>query len=136
MTRSEAGAADTVTERVGYQTTITAVGEQVPAFIEHGILILFAAGSPEELHPISVLHRADIRVFGPQAGDVVHIGETELPVLASGEVTGDNLLSLGHLDLKADGRSEPKLPGDVCVPIGALPMPEVGQVIRIVRPPA
>lgn len=118
---------------VVYETTITAVGEQVPAFLEHGILILFAAESPEELHSISVLHSAYIQDSGPRTGDTVLIGDAEFPVLAAGHVVHDNLLNLGHLDFKSDGRTEPKLPGDVCVPKGALPTPEVGQVIRIVR---
>ncbi len=38
-----------------------------------------------------------------------------------GPVVRDNLLNLGHLDLKADGRTEPKLPGDVCVRVGDHP---------------
>jgi PTS system glucitol/sorbitol-specific IIA component len=119
---------------VVYKTTVTAVGDQVPAFLEHGILILFGAESPEELHSISVLHTAEVSQSGPQAGDIVYIGDTELPVLAAGEVVHDNLLNLGHLDFKADGRTEPKLPGDVCVPTGSLPTPRVGDVISIVRP--
>jgi glucitol/sorbitol PTS system EIIA component len=130
MTSSESSAAGTVV----YQTTVTAVGEQVPAFLEHGILILFAAESPEELHSISVLHKADIQDSGPQAGDVVHIADSEIPVLAAGAVVHDNLLNLGHADFKADGRTDPKLPGDVCVAPGSLPTPRVGDVIRIVRP--
>ena len=44
------------------------------------------------------------------------MGDTELEVLAVGHVVRDNLLNLGHIDLKSDGRTEPKLPGDVCVP--------------------
>jgi PTS system glucitol/sorbitol-specific IIA component len=129
MSSSESSAAGAVV----YQTTVTAVGEQVPAFLEHGILILFGAESPEELHSISVLHTTDVRESGPQAGDLVHIGDTEIPVLAVGEVVSDNLLNLGHLDFKADGRTEAKLPGDVCVAKGSLPTPRVGDVITIVR---
>jgi PTS system glucitol/sorbitol-specific IIA component len=121
---------------VVYQTTITAVGAQVPAFVDAGILILFAAGSPAELHDISVLHEAEIRDSGPQAGDVVQIGDSEFPVLAAGHVVEENLLNLGHVDFKSDGRTEAKLPGDVCIPEGALVLPEVGQVMRVLRPAA
>jgi len=119
---------------VVYQTTITAVGAQVQAFLEHGMLILFAAEAPSELHDIAVLHVVDIRDDGPTVGDVVQIGDSEFPVLAVGGVVKENLLNLGHVDFKSDGRTEPKLPGDVCVPEGSLPTPEVGQVMRIVRP--
>ncbi len=130
MSSPESSAAGAVV----YRTTVTAVGEQVPAFLEHGILILFAAESPEELHSISVLHTAEVQESGPQAGDILHIGDSELPVLAAGHVVNDNLLNLGHVDFKADGRTEPKLPGDVCVAPGSLPTPRVGDVISIVRP--
>jgi PTS system glucitol/sorbitol-specific IIA component len=44
-----------------------------------------------------------------------------------------NLLNLGHVDFKADGRTEAKLPGDVCVPSGSLATVRVGDVVRIVR---
>lgn len=119
---------------VVYQTTITAVGAQVRAFLDHGMLILFGADAPSELHDIAVLHVVDVRDDGPAAGDVVQFGDAEFPVLAVGGVVKENLLNLGHVDFKSDGRTEPKLPGDVCVPVGSLPTPEVGQVMRIVRP--
>lgn len=118
---------------VVYQTVVTGVGEQVPAFVDAGMLILFADSSPEELHSISVLHSADIRDAGPVSGDILQIGDVDIEVLAVGSVVEENLLNLGHIDFKADGRREPKLPGDACVAKGALRTPEVGQVLRIVR---
>ncbi len=122
------------TTKVVYETTVTSVGEQVPAFLEAGILILFADSAPAELHPISVLHAATVTEAGPQAGDRVEIGDATVDVLAVGHVVGDNLLNLGHMDLKADGRDVAKLPGDVCVPAGSLTLPTVGGTLRIVRP--
>lgn len=120
---------------VVYQTTVTAIGEQVPAFVDAGILILFADTAPEELHTISVLHTVNVQESGPRPGDVIEVGGSQIPVLAVGDVVSDNLLSLGHMDLKSDGRDEPKLAGDVCVPTGTLVVPAVGQAIRILRPP-
>lgn len=117
-----------------YESTVTQVGSQVAAFLEHGILILFGDGSPAELHDISVLHRADVADDGPRPGDTVHLGATQLEVLAVGDVVRDNLLNLGHLDLKADGRTEPKLPGDVCVRKGDLVPLAPGDTFRITRP--
>ncbi|MBA2559312.1 MAG: PTS glucitol/sorbitol transporter subunit IIA [Propionibacteriales bacterium] len=131
MTEAATGEAGDVV----YQTTVTSIGEQVPAFVDAGILILFAAESPEELHSISVLHTADIALAGPVTGDIVQIGDVDIPVLAVGSVVEENLLNLGHVDFKADGRSEVKLPGDVCVPKGSLPTPEVAQVVRIIHRP-
>lgn len=119
---------------VVYDSAVTAVGGQVEAFLAHGLLIFFGAGSPAELHDISVLHAATTADDGPHPGDTLHVGSTALEVLAVGEVVRDNLLNLGHLDLKADGRTEPKLPGDVCVRVGELPLLAVGDAFRITRP--
>lgn len=119
-----------------YESSVTQVGAQVAPFLGHQVMILFGADSPPELHDISVLHRAAIAEDGPRPGDTIHIGDVPLEVLAVGDVVRDNLLNLGHLDLKADGRTEPKLPGDVCVPKMDLPLPVPGQLFRITRPNA
>ncbi len=117
-----------------YESTVTAVGSQVSAFLEHGILIFFGDTSPAELHDISVLHRAAVADDGPRPGDTVHLGAASLEVLAVGDVVRDNLLNLGHLDLKADGLTEAKLPGDVCVPKGEIGLLAIGDSFRITRP--
>ncbi|RYU13391.1 PTS glucitol/sorbitol transporter subunit IIA [Nocardioides iriomotensis] len=119
---------------VVYESEVTQVGGQVEAFLGHGLLIFFGAQSPVELHDMSVLHKATLEDDGPRAGDLLQVGSTELEVLAVGPVVRDNLLNLGHLDLKADGRTEPNLPGDVCVRVGDLPLLRVGDHFRITRP--
>ena len=123
----------TTTTDVVYESRVTRVGGQVEAFLDHGILILFGDASPAELHDISVLHEASVSHDGPRPGDVIEAGEARLEVLAVGDVVRDNLLNLGHLDLKADGRSTPALPGDVCVREGRLPTLTTGDVFRITR---
>jgi PTS system glucitol/sorbitol-specific IIA component len=117
-----------------YASTVTQVGDQVQAFLEHGILIFFGDNAPAELHDLSVLHRVGVADDGPRPGDTIHLGGTALEILAVGDVVGDNLLNLGHLDLKADGRTEAKLPGDVCVATGPIPLLAPGDVFRITRP--
>jgi PTS system glucitol/sorbitol-specific IIA component len=117
-----------------YESAVTQVGAQVEAFLGHGILIFFGAGSPAELHDISVLHQATRAEDGPRPGDLLHLGEDSMQVLAVGAVVHDNLLNLGHLDVKADGRSEAKLPGDVCVRVGPIPLLKAGDQFRITRP--
>jgi PTS system glucitol/sorbitol-specific IIA component len=117
-----------------YESAVTKVGGQVEAFLGHGMLIFFAANAPAELHDISVLHQASIVEDGPRPGDTIHVGDTSLEVLAVGDVVRDNLINLGHLDLKADGRTEPKLPGDVSVRVGDLPLLNVGDTFKITRP--
>ena len=85
---------------VVYESEVTQVGGQVEAFLGHGLLIFFGAQSPAELHDISVLHKPTIEDDGPRPGDLVRVGDTEVEVLAVGPVVRDNLLNLGHLDLK------------------------------------
>lgn len=131
-----AGDGEARTSRVLYATEVLAVGPLVAEFVASGVLVLFGEQAPQELHDFSVLHRPTIQLEGPAVGDLVVVGDTEIPVLAVGDVVASNLLQLGHIDLKADGRSEPTMPGDVCVPEGSLPDVTAGQAIRIVRPSA
>ncbi|HEV8652317.1 MAG TPA: PTS glucitol/sorbitol transporter subunit IIA [Actinomycetes bacterium] len=113
-----------------YVTTVTRVGEQVPEFVEQGILILFAEGAPEELHFFSVLHQPEQTTGGVRPGDVIHIDDHALRVTAVGHVANDNLVNLGHIDLKANGADDAPLPGDVCVE--AVPLPKVRPGTRLV----
>ena len=118
---------------VVYESTVTAVGSQVEPFLGHGVLIFFGNDAPAELHDVSVLHHPTVTDDALRAGDVLHLGDTELEILAAGDVVADNMLNLGHFDLKADGRTEAKLPGDVCVAERPLPLLAPGDTIRVVR---
>jgi PTS system glucitol/sorbitol-specific IIA component len=119
--------------RVVYESTITAVGEQVEAFLGHGLLIFFADDSPAELHDMSVRHVASVAEEGPQPGDTLVLGDSSLEFLAIGPVVAENLLNLGHIDIKANGLTEAKLPGDANVAKQPLPLPSPGDAFRIVR---
>lgn len=119
--------------RVLYESTVTGVGGQVEEFLGHGLLIFFGEDSPKELHDISVQHRPTVADEGPRPGDTIVLGTHGMEILAVGDVVADNLLNLGHLDLKADGLTEPKLPGDVCVDPQTLPLLQAGDAFRIIR---
>ena len=107
-----------------YATTVTVVGEQVAELVDQGILIWFAEGAPEELHFFTVLHRPTVTTDGVRPGDLVRIDDRAFRVTAVGDVANDNMVNLGHMDLKANGESEPPLPGDIC--LEKLPLPEPG----------
>jgi PTS system glucitol/sorbitol-specific IIA component len=123
----------TATTRVVYESTVTAVGDQVQAFLDHGLLIFFADSAPEELHDMSVRHTASVAEEGPQEGDTIVLGDRSMEVLAVGPVVGENLLNLGHIDIKANGQTKAKLPGDANVAKQDLPLPTPGDVFRIIR---
>ena len=131
MTTSEVA----VEEQVLYSSTVTAVGEQVGMFVgDHGILVMFGADSPAELHDFSALHEPTVASAGPAAGDVLELGGVRIPVLAVGSVVEANLLNLGHIDFKAHGSGEADMPGDCNLPTGTLVLPKPGDTFRILRP--
>ena len=119
-----------------YSTTVTAVGELVSDFRDQGILVFFGEGAPTELHEFSVLHKVEISQRAPEVGDLIRINSEdfseEFQVLAVGSVASDNLLNLGHLDLKANGLKEAELPGDVNVEARPLPMIKVGDKLEVI----
>ncbi|HEY4792311.1 MAG TPA: PTS glucitol/sorbitol transporter subunit IIA [Actinomycetes bacterium] len=116
-----------------YAATVTAVGEQVPEFIGQGLLIWFAEGAPEELHFFTVLHRPTVMTGGVRPGDLVRIDGKAFRVTAVGEVANDNMVNLGHIDMKANGASEAPLPGDLCLEELPLPEPRPGTMLVIER---
>lgn len=118
---------------IRYRTSITAVGPLVPDFRDQGLIIFFAEGAPEELHEFAVLHAPHVIERGLQAGDVIAIDDWAAEILAVGDVAEDNLVNLGHLDLKANGEDTPALPGDVNVAVGPLPDLRAGSVMEIRR---
>ena len=114
-----------------YATTVTAVGEQVAEFVGQGILIWFAEGAPEELHFFTVLHRPTVTSGGVRPGDLVRIDDKAFRVTAVGDVANENMVNLGHMDLKANGADEAPLPGDICLEELPLPEPRPGTTMVI-----
>jgi glucitol/sorbitol PTS system EIIA component len=119
------------TAETRYAATVTAVGEQVPEFIGQGLLIWFAEGAPEELHFFTVLHRPTVTTGGVRPGDLVRIDDKAFRVTAVGEVANDNMVNLGHIDMKANGAFEAPLPGDLCLEELPLPEPRPGTTLVI-----
>jgi len=112
--------------QIVYSTTVTAVGELVSDFADQGVLVFFGEDAPIELHEFSIIHKPDVVDRAPQVGDTITLQENVYNVLAVGSVASDNLLNLGHLDLKANGLTEPEMPGDVNVEAVSLPKVNVG----------
>jgi PTS system glucitol/sorbitol-specific IIA component len=120
---------------VVYSTTVTAVGELVPDFAEQGVLVFFGENAPLELHEFSIIHKPDVQTRAPQVGDTITLANNEYNVLAVGTVASDNLLNLGHLDLKANGLLEPEMPGDVNVEATVLPTVQIGDRLIVISHP-
>ena len=118
-----------------YSTTVTAVGELVPDFAEQGVLVFFGENAPAELHEFSIIHTPDVQTRAPQVGDKISLADNHYNVLAVGSVASDNLLNLGHLDLKANGLTEPEMPGDVNVEAVSLPVVKIGDRLTVISQP-
>jgi PTS system glucitol/sorbitol-specific IIA component len=118
-----------------YSSTVTAVGELVPDFAEQGVLVWFGENAPTELHEFSIIHVPEVATRAPQKGDMIKINENVFNVLAVGSVASENLLNLGHLDLKANGLTEPEMPGDVNVEAVSLPTVQVGDRLVVISQP-
>jgi PTS system glucitol/sorbitol-specific IIA component len=114
-----------------YVTQVTAVGPLFADFRAQGLVILFGEMAPQELHEFVVLHRPTVADSAPRPGDVLELAGEPFTVTAVGDVVPDNLLRLGHASVKADGNTEPPMPGDICVEAKALPDLEPGSVVRI-----
>jgi PTS system glucitol/sorbitol-specific IIA component len=63
----------------------------------------------------------------------VSIGDESFEVLAVGHVASENLMNLGHLNLKANGLTAAELPGDVNIAVTELPDVQIGTRIVITR---
>jgi PTS system glucitol/sorbitol-specific IIA component len=118
---------------VKYETRVAEIGPQVSEFLDHRILVFFQQGAPPELAEFSVLTEPSELAEDIRPGDWIVIGEHCYQVTAVGTVANTNLRNLGHLVLKCNGRTEPELPGDVCVEARDLPPIDIGTVIRILR---
>jgi PTS system glucitol/sorbitol-specific IIA component len=116
---------------VKYVMHVVEIGPLVPEFLDAGVLVFFKVGAPPELAEFSILHEPSDFFVDVEIGDSIVFGEEKYQVTAVGEVANKNIRELGHLIMKANGYSEPELPGDVCVEAKELPPISVGTVITI-----
>jgi glucitol/sorbitol PTS system EIIA component len=125
----------TVTGQLKLRSRVVAIGPMVEEFRAAGLLVFFQAGAPEELAEFSVLHEASVNLATVAPGDSLRLGAETYGVLAVGDVANQNLASLGHLIVKANGLTEPEMLGDVCVEAKPLVSLDVGDEIEILGPP-
>lgn len=114
-----------------YEIVVTAVGPLVEEFTEAGVWVFFGDNAPEELTEFSLLHHADPPREPIAAGQVLEIDGQPFAITGVGDIANKNIRELGHMVLKANGATEPELPGEVCIETRALPQPSVGTTIRV-----
>jgi len=114
-----------------YEIRITGVGDLVEEFTAEGMWVFFHDDAPTELAEFALLHHAAAPHTPIAAGQVLEIDGQRFAVTAVGDVANTNIRNLGHMVLKANGMTEPELPGDVCIEALPLPPPSVGTTIRV-----
>ena len=95
---------------------ITAVGPEVEALLDGGVLILFAEGAPAELAEVSVCQRvehADAK-NKPVSGNSIKIAGISSVITAVGELAWDKIIEMGHVVINYNGASIAERPGEIC----------------------
>ncbi|GAC1536951.1 MAG: PTS glucitol/sorbitol transporter subunit IIA [Herpetosiphon sp.] len=121
------------TERAGpiYELSITAIGPLVEEFTAEGVWVFFRDDAPEELAEFALLHHADVPREPIMAGQVIEIDGQRFAITGVGDIANTNIRELGHMVLKANGATDPELPGDVCIEARPLPQPSIGAIVRV-----
>lgn len=124
-----------------FTCTVTGLGEHVAEMIAEGTIILFGEealrcyDSPE-LTSICVRHDFPKPPhFRVACGDVLHVGESEMEVLAVGQAVAHNLKNYGHVTIQMlrEGVDLPLKPGDIQVRCRDTPEIREGTVVQILR---
>ncbi|MCG8346889.1 MAG: PTS glucitol/sorbitol transporter subunit IIA [Chloroflexales bacterium] len=114
-----------------YDLEVTTIGSLVGEFTAAGIWVFFHERAPSEIAEFAILHRAEPPQRPIIPSQILEVGDEQYVIQAVGDVANNNVRELGHLVLKANGLTEPELPGDVCIEARPLPEPTVGTRIRI-----
>lgn len=114
-----------------FQTSVYELGDQVDAFYDEGMFVLFGENVPDTLKDFC--HFIDVnQVDGTISKDnTLVIDEAEFKITAVGEIAQSNLETLGHLTVVFSGASEAGLPGSICVEAKPMPKLKVGSKISI-----
>lgn len=116
---------------IKYELEVTRLGELVSEFLNSGIIVFFGEQAPDELTDFAIIHNGTELREQIIPGDHVQVADESFQILAVGDVANQNLANLGHLVMKFNGKTEPELPGDVCVEARPLPEISVGTTIKI-----
>ena len=108
-----------------FQTEIIELGEQVDAFFEEGMFVLFGDNVPDTLKDFC--HFIDQKkVDGTiKKGDKLVVDQKEYLITAVGDIA--------HLTVVFSGAKEAGLPGSICVEAKPMPKLAIGSKISIVE---
>ena len=115
--------------KVIFQTEVIDLGEQVDAFFEEGMFVLFGENVPDTLKDFCYFINSKDVDGTIKQGDRLIIDGSEFLITAVGDIAQSNLEALGHLTVVFSGAKEAGLPGSICVE--ARPMPNLVEGSKI-----
>ncbi|MGM8213449.1 PTS glucitol/sorbitol transporter subunit IIA [Virgibacillus sp. W0430] len=98
-----------------YESKVTKIGEDVDAFLEEKMVVLFNENVPDELTSIALVHEESKMKGNVAKGDYFILGDTKYEVLSVGDKANETLHELGHCTIKFSVPSNDDLPGTIVV---------------------
>ncbi|MDD3183735.1 MAG: PTS glucitol/sorbitol transporter subunit IIA [Anaerostipes sp.] len=116
-----------------FQTKVNELGDQVEAFFDEGMFVLFGENVPDTLKDFC--HFIDVNPIVGEIvpGDSLDIDGSIYKITAVGNIAQSNLETLGHLTVVFSGASEAGLPGSICVEAKPMPRLSEGSQISILK---
>ena len=119
--------------KVIFQTEIIELGEQVDAFFEEGMFVLFGENAPDALKDFCYFIDTKDVDGTIKPGNKLVIDNNEFLITAVGDIAQPNLEALGHLTVVFRGAKEAGLPGSICVEAKPMPKLLAGSKLSIVE---
>lgn len=114
-----------------YENKVTDLGNQVEAFMDEGMFILFGENAPDTLKDFCYT-MSIIPVDGTLTpGQKLIIDDVSYEITAVGSLAQKNLEALGHLTIVFNDAAEAGLPGSICVEAKPVPTLVIGSEIII-----
>lgn len=114
-----------------YENKVTGLGNQVEAFMDEGMFILFGEDAPDALREFCYLMNVNPVNGTLAAGQKLIIDDVSYEITAVGSLAQKNLEALGHLTVVFNEAAEAGLPGSICVEAKPVPTLVVGSEITI-----
>lgn len=113
-----------------YESKVLEIGEDVEAFLEEKLVVLFNESVPEDLKSVAIVHE-DKKMNGKvEVGNFFILGNESFKILAVGDKANETLDDLGHCTIKFAEPSEEDLPGMIIVEDKDIPELAVGMTVK------
>ncbi len=103
-----------------FKASVTQIGKYAEDSLADNMLILFNSSAPEDVADYCFIHDQGSAVGTITTESTLLIGDKDYIVTAVGAAANKNLITMGHITIKFDARTEPEFPGTIHV-IGHCP---------------